>query len=209
MDGDRFDRFSRAWAGTASRRVLARRLLGVVAGGVALGRPAAALANHKPEHCTKVGKRCHRRKHCCGGICRNGACASCAGAVAWADAGLAAVDDLAAATEAARGAIGDVTGHGYDVELVARVRDAERAVTDIAAAFQTIAVPAIATDPARALVEAFAAVLDALTAYLDQVSEESYIETGGTADAALATVLGDIPTVRAGIAELRTDCDGV
>jgi hypothetical protein len=210
MDPQRFDALARACAVSGSRRAIVRRLGALVGGGALLvAVPGVAAANHRAGHCTKLGKKCHKHKDCCGGLCGDeGVCLSCAGVVTWADMSLERLD---AFESLATGVISDIAymaEHGFQTEVVDHIRVTKGAIGDVYDALATADAPAVVANPLRTLLETIAAAIDALSQYLEQVYEENYIETGETATSELSTTLAEVPTLRVEIASLREDCAG-
>ena len=210
---DRIDRIARALAGgTTRRRTLAR--LGGIAGGVLLplARSSGISAHHKTKHCAKDGKRCHKHKECCGLCGPNGSCQSCAGVVTWADLNLSRLEQTDEYADSAIAAIRDVPlGEPFDLEILQPIADASAAIKQFSTALSTEVTPPPAADLLRTLLEIFAAMANELDRYIDQVSQEAYLETEGHRDAAVAAITNiaaGIPPLEAETTALRDACDG-
>jgi hypothetical protein len=209
MDNDRVDEIAKALGrGTSRRRALAR-LSGLAAGSLLpLVRSSVVSANHKRKHCANLGKHCHAHKECCGICGAEGFCQSCDGVVSWAGANLTRLAETGDHADNALLAIREISaGETFNAGLLGPVVDAEAAIRHFSTEISTGVTPPVAEDPLRTLLEMLAEMIDALSDYLDQVSEEAYIETGERASLAITEIAAGIPPLEVEIAVLRDACD--
>jgi hypothetical protein len=209
MDPRRFDQLARTCAAPASRRTVIRWIAAFVAGGsFAVAAPSAAWANHRAGHCTKPGKKCHKHKDCCDGLCgSDGTCVARAEVDAWVRTTLTRIDAFQALATSAVDTIASMAEFGFSARLLDEIGTTAGAIGEIRTHLQTDVSPLVATDPLRALLDAIAAAIDALSAYLEQVSEENFLETGHQATDAIFKTLSDLPSIRAQISALCDECD--
>jgi len=138
----------------------------------------------------------------------DGFCQSCDGVVSWAGASLARLAEAGDHAENALLAIREISaGETFNAELLGPVVDAEAAIRRFSTEISTEVTPP-AADPLRTLLELLAGMIDALSDYLDRVSEEAYIETGEHASLAITEIAAGIPPLEVEIAVLRDACDG-
>jgi len=209
MDPRRFHQLARTWAAPASRRTMTRRIAAFVAGAsFAVVVPSAAWANHRAGHCTEPGKKCHKHKDCCDGLCSSdGVCVSRDKVDVWVKTTLTRLDAFQALATSAVDTIAYMAEFGFSSRLVAEIGTAAGAIGEIRTHLQTEVSPLAAANPLRALLDAMADAIEALSAYLEQVYEENYLETGDRATDAILKTLADLPSIRAQIAALCGDCD--
>jgi phosphoenolpyruvate-protein kinase (PTS system EI component) len=105
-------------------------------------------------------------------------------------------------------AIAFMADHEFEIEVVSEIRATAGAISELNEAHQTEVTPPAAADPLRTLLERIAVVIDALAAYLEQIYDDSYLETGAQATNAILCAVAIVPSLRAEIASLRAECDG-
>ena len=74
MDGQRFDRMTRALAGTTSRRGLLKGIGGFIASAAGIAAVSDASAESPPKKCKYEGSNCRFDENCCSGNCCNRVC---------------------------------------------------------------------------------------------------------------------------------------
>jgi hypothetical protein len=206
------DLLAREIAAGGSRRTVIQRLLGLSAGGfLALTSPGLAHANHKDDHCSANGKKCHLHKECCGLCGSEGICLSCDGVAAWADMATLVVDELRLLSGSVTSAIDVmVRAEDYDEEALRSISAAQGAIGKLRLDLLSAPVPIAATNPLRALLESVAAMVDALSKYLEQIADEAYIETGQEFGEQLRSDLSYVvtqsSTIEAEISALQDHC---
>ena len=208
MSNRRIDDIARAMASGFDRRTVLRQIVGLSLGGVlAFRQTNDVAANHKARHCSKLGKRCHRHKDCCGVCGPAGFCLSCDGVLVWVDFAERSVSEIESIARGVIAMVDEMADHGeYDSEAVESIRTAAGAVTLLTSDVSAAITPPAAGDPLRTLLELLAAEADALATYLDQIAESAFIVTGNRLVEALVVVLADVPDYRAELAALGTDC---